>query len=96
MTNLDSLKWHVMDATADDWESIDQIRPHVCAYHGPESDVQIFEALRELHQHRLVCLMDENGNGVSEFPGDPSKHWFAMTAVGRRLWDDEGAKYRFE
>lgn len=94
MDNLNSLQWHVMDATADDWESIVQIQPHVTKYCGTLPDTTIFDVLRHLHEHDLVRLMDGEGYGTGDFPDDPTDYWFSMTDAGRRLWGAEGNKYR--
>lgn len=96
MTELDSLTWHVMDAMADDWESIEQIRPHVRRYAEPASDERIFQILRQLHENELVRIMDGKGYGTRRFPTEPRDCWFSMTERGRALWDAEGIKYRDE
>jgi hypothetical protein len=93
---LDKLQWHIMDAMADDWESIEQIRPHVAKYCGNVLDHQIFVQLRDLHRHGFVRLMDENGYGKDDFPAEAGKYWFDMTDAGRALWDSEGFKHRTE
>lgn len=94
MRSLDKFTWHVMDAMADDWESIAQIRPHVHQYFGVASDEEIFAALRQLHQDRLVEIMKVPGQAIDIFQRDPEACWFGMTGTGRKLWDSEGAKYR--
>ncbi len=96
MTTLNELEWHVMDALADDWESIVQIRPHVVRWLGPTSDERIAQCLRSLHQHDLVCIMDSEGFATSRFSTDPTECWFAMTESGRTLWDSEGVNFRDE
>ena len=94
MRRLDELSWHVMDAMADDWESIVQIRPHVMRFCGATPDRRILDILREVHRFELVRIMDADGYRTDEFPEDPHEHWFSMTEVGRDLWDAEGPKYR--
>jgi hypothetical protein len=93
---LDQWQWHVMDAMADDWESIVQIRPHVVEHCGATTDQQIFDVLRDLRQAGLVRLMDADGYGTDAFPADAHDHWFSMTESGMSLWDSEGHKYRGE
>ncbi len=90
MDELDSLTWHIMDAMADDWESIEQIRPHVDRFHGQVDDSQIFEVLQDLCDSKLVEFMDGNGYGTDKFPEDARPYWFAMTERGKVLWDSEG------
>jgi hypothetical protein len=96
MHTLDSLTWHVMDAMADDWESIVQIRPHVQQYCGATPDDRIFQILRQLHTNGLVRIMDLDGHGPDSFPSDPQESWFDMTDSGRLLWETESSKYRDE
>jgi len=74
-----------MDAMADDWESIVQIRPHVHQYCGPTPDDWIFQILRQLHESGFVRIMDLDGHGTESFPSDPQESWFDMTDIGRLL-----------
>ena len=96
MRALDSLTWHTMDAMADDWESIEQIRPHVAQFCGVASDDRIFQALRQLHADHLVRIIEPDGAETSAFPDQPEAYWFSMTEAGRQLWDREGSRYRDE
>jgi hypothetical protein len=91
VAELDAKAWYVMDATADDWESIEQIRPHIHECFRPISDEQILELLRELHSAGLVEMMDDEGYATHTFA---PTNWFRMTKVGRSIWDKEGAKCR--
>jgi hypothetical protein len=91
---MDSLTWHVIDALADDWESIAQIRPHVQQYCGPASDQQIFDILRQLRGDRFIEIMKVPGQPEDVFETQPQACWFGMTDVGRAQWDSEGGKYR--
>ena len=91
---MDSLKWHVMDALADDWESIAQIRPHIHQYCGPVSDEEIFHILRQLREDDLVEIMKVPGQPENVFETQREACWFGMTQTGRTLWDSEGPKYR--
>jgi hypothetical protein len=91
---MDSLTWHVMDALADDWESIAQIRPHLLQHCGQASDLQIFGILRQLHVERFIEIMKVPGQPEDVFETQPQACWFGMTALGRAHWDSEGAKYR--
>jgi hypothetical protein len=94
MHRLDSLTWHVMDALADDWESVVQIRPHVHQYCGATSDKQIFDALRQLYDKKLVEIMKVDGQAGNIFQTHPEACWFGMTDAGRAFWDSESAEYR--
>ncbi len=85
-----------MDAMADDWESIEQIQPHVNRFHGQVDDDQIFQILKDLCDNKLVKIMDGNGYGTDKFSEDSRLCWFKMTEIGKLLWDSEGYKYRDE
>jgi hypothetical protein len=91
---MDSLTWHVMDALADDWESIAQIRPHVHEFVGLASDAQIFATLRRLQEARLVEIVPVANQPADIFESEPAACWFGMTEAGRKAWDSDGAKYR--
>ena len=93
MKTLDSKMWQIMDATADDWESIEQIHPHVLKYHGTVSSNAIYAALKMLHADGLIKVMDNTGSYTELFPNNPSNSWFTMTEKGRDLWNTERGKY---
>ncbi len=91
---MDSLTWHVMDATADDWESMEQMLPHVHACHGPAEPAAVAEVVA-----RLVCdgLMEEMRHAIidpTEVVANPVEFWFRMTPRGRGVWDSDGNRFR--
>ena len=96
MRALDRLTWHIMDAMADDWESIDQIQPYIRDYCGPMADERVITILRELHAEGLIEIMEVGEDRNDSFPADPSRSWFSMTPTGRALWDRQGGPYRAE
>jgi hypothetical protein len=96
MRALDTLTWHVMDAMADDWESVEWIRPHVHEYVGPVSDEEILAILRLPHSRKLVEIMKVPSQPDNVLETQPMACWFGMTEAGRNLWDSEGVKYRDE
>lgn len=86
---LGSLTFWIMNATADDWESLDQIQPAVEQGWEPTPRVILAEEIVRLVQ---VGLLDEmphrdRGNGMLSVPAivaDPMHYWFRMTAEGRK------------
>ena len=98
MRTLDATTWHIMDAMADDWESIVQIRPYVEEFCGPTPEESIFDTLRSLHADRLIEIMEvgEHSNALFPPPETRERAWFAMTDTGRSLWDLHGGAYRDE
>ena len=74
MRALDDHTWHVMDAMADDWESIAQIRPYVEEYCGVTTDERIFDTLRSLHSDGLIEIMEVGTHSNSVFPARDETH----------------------
>ncbi len=91
---LDSLTWHVMDATADDWESLEQILPHVCATHGPVEAIAAAEVIARLMAESLMEEMQHASVIPQAIVSNPIEYWFRMTPRGRDLWDAEGEHWR--
>jgi len=91
---LNSLQWHVLDATADDWESFAQILPHVNQWLGKTEREFVANVIQELVS--LDLLEEAEGRPViaAELTANPSHLWFSMTRAGRQLWDQEGEKFR--
>ena len=101
---LDSLAWFILDATADDWESIDQILPHVHVCYGSVEARIVASTLVRLARDGLLRVaqtveagdMTDLETGSIDIEGiieNPSEFWFCMTPRGRILWDSEGRKY---
>ena len=93
---LDSLTWHIMDAMAEDWETIELIQPHVRLYCASFPDERVAAVIRELHAEGLVEIMESGGDTNAVFPDDPRRTWFSITPSGRALWDAAGVYYRDE
>jgi hypothetical protein len=102
---LDNLAWEIMDATADDWESIDQILPRVNEFFGSVEALIIAGTLALLVEEGLMRVarpveegyMTDVQNGFVVEPrsvvDNPTEYWFCMTPRGRDLWDSESSKY---
>ena len=87
-----------MDAMAEDWESVVQIRPHVEEFCGATSEACIFDTLRGLHADGLVEIMEVGGHTNTVFPAPATRGtaWFCMTDAGKSLWESQGAAFRDE
>jgi hypothetical protein len=85
-----------MDATADDWESVDQVIPDVERWLGPQNPDQIQKIILSLFDEGLLELMPLEGVTVETLKTDLRGCWFSMTTEGRRLWDIDGFYYRNE
>ena len=91
---MDSLTWHVMNATADDWESLEQILPHVREFHGPAEPAAVAEVVAQLVREGLMEEMRQPVIDPASVVADPIEFWFRMTARGREVWDAEGGRFR--
>jgi len=93
---LDPLTWRVMNATADDWESLEQILLHVQQFHGIVDPSEVAEVVVRLVRDGLMEEMRHSSVGAQAVVDDPIEYWFRMTPLGRSLWDSDGARYRDE
>jgi hypothetical protein len=90
---LDRLDWEIMNATADDWESLDQILPSVAAFCGPFNAHAVACSIARLV---IEGLMEEMKHGAVEpesIVNTPIDYWFRMTSHGRELWSSEAERF---
>jgi hypothetical protein len=85
-----------MDATADDWESLEQILPHVREFHGPIEGTAVAELIARLVGEGLMEEMQHPVIDPAQVVAEPIEFWFRMTSLGRATWDSEGVKFRGE
>jgi hypothetical protein len=83
-----------MDATADDWESLEQILPHVREAHGPVEAIAVAEVIARLMVGGLMEEMQHASVRPRAVVSEPIGYWFRMTPRGRVLWDAEGEHWR--
>ena len=93
---LGSLTFWIMDATADDWESLDQIQPVVDEWWAPTPRRVVAEEIVRLVGAGLFEEMPHQDRGDDELSAeaiiaDPTRFWFGMTVEGRRHWEEEGS-----
>jgi hypothetical protein len=84
-----------MDATADDWESVDQIQPVVDQWWEPTPRLVVADEIVKLVRSGLFEEMPHEGRGDEELSAaaivaDPMRFWFGMTTQGRKQWEQEG------
>jgi hypothetical protein len=94
MKAFDPLLWHILDATADDWESIVQIEDHITRFLGRSSRFKIASTLKELLEQGLIEEMKNQTFTPDNLVNNPDEFWFAMTEEGRMIWDFGGSKNR--
>ena len=92
-TTLDKLSFYVMNATADDWESLEQIMPQVEEFTGVADSSRVARLIVELVAEGLLEEMKHIPVAPHMIIQTPIEYWFAMTARGRALWDAESQKY---
>jgi len=94
--NIDEFTFHIMNAMADDWESLDQIVPDIEQIFGSVDRSEVVRLLVRLVSEDLVQEMKivKYESLISEMIlKSPSRFWFTMTDKGRAFWDSEAPKY---
>ena len=83
-----------MDATADTWESIKQIIPHVEHFLGPQNQDKVRKIILKLFDDGLFELMPLDSVSIETLRTDLERCWFSMNDRGRDLWEQDGIHYR--
>ncbi len=92
----DAISWEVLNATADDWESLEQVHPAVCRFVAPVSEGIVASVIARLVRDGL---MEEMSGGVIDpaaIAANPTEFWFRMTPHGREVWEAEAARFQSE
>jgi hypothetical protein len=92
---FDTLSWHAMNATADDWESLDQILPQVREFCGNVDRRVIAELIATLVKQGLMEEMKGRLVQPEDVLADSIEYWFRMTPAGRLMWDEECKRHRW-
>ena len=87
--SLDRLSFYVLDALADDWESLEQIVPHVGRFIGVGDASHIACVVVELLSKGLLVEMKHTSLKPHMIVETPTEYWFSMTSKGRALWEAE-------
>ena len=95
-TSLDKPSFFLMDATADDWESLEQIMPVVAEYAGVTDSSRVAGLIVELLADGLLEEMKHTPVTPQMIVQTPIEFWFAMTPAGRALWTSEAHKYEHD
>jgi hypothetical protein len=82
---IDALAWELLNATADDWESLDQLYPATRQFHPSVRREEVAEAIARLVAHGLF----------EKRPADApvAEGWFRMTAAGRAVWEQTAERF---
>jgi hypothetical protein len=91
---LGTLTFWIMDAMADDWESLDQIQPVVDRWWQATPRIAVAEEIVRLVQSGLLEEMPHQDRGNDDLSAasvvaEPSRFWFGMTTTGRQQWEQE-------
>lgn len=95
--NIDKLDWLILDALADDYESMNQIYPiEECPQMSREG---IVDRVYDLYQKGFICLIDKDKKFIiEEIKVEPegyldTKFWFGMTEAGAAVWEGGSEKH---
>ena len=96
MTTINQLDWEVLNATADDWESLETVYHQLggsAASNGVGRSLSLAEIAEAIHR---LCLQGqltarrESGDFVRDYSdlGYVWRSWFSMTSEGRSTWSN--------
>ncbi len=94
--SIDLLAWHIMEATADDWESVDQIITEVEGRIGVQDPVMFHKVILELFENEFLELMPMTGITQQTLKDDPKKCWLTMYTKGRSVWNKYSIHYSIQ
>jgi hypothetical protein len=94
MSVLIKTDWEILNATADDWENLEQIYRLIGHFDGPGSGrkpnlQEIADAVRSLVEQDLLAARLEDGTMIASRTPEVSyvwRAWFHMTPAGRNAW----------
>ena len=91
--SLDRLSFHILNTMADDWESLEQIAPHVMEFSGIGNTSQIACVIVDLVSEGLLVEMKHVSLTPEMIVQTPIEYWFRMTPRGRALWEAESRNF---
>ena len=98
-TEIDRLDWHILDALADDYESVEQIQKLI----QPEilSQESIINRLEHLYMSGYVFLtlnqsFDRQRLIEEIYHTKDRKFWFGQTEIGRLAWRGFSDRYEIQ
>ena len=98
--HLDSVRWHVLDALADDWESPEQIKKYFEDFMGHvPTNQELGQILQELFETHYIFLtlntLFDLGEVMRELNEETTsrRFWFGRTDIGYMAWEALSEKY---
>ena len=93
---INQFLWRIMDATADDWESLEQIVLHFRRWYGGAEPSELADGIAQLVSGGLMEEMDGRAFTPHDLVREPAELWFGMDLTGRRLWETETPRFEDE
>jgi len=98
--HIDSIRWHILDALADDWESPEQIKRSLSDFYGSvPANEELGDILQELFEKHYIFLtlntIFDREEVMRELRGETSsrRFWFGRTDIGYMAWEALSEKY---
>jgi hypothetical protein len=90
---LHPIDFWILNTTADDWESLEQILLGIAEFSNNADPMQIAQRIVVLTSEGL--LQESTGKTFTAgiLVESPIDYWFGMTATGRKLWESESPKH---
>ena len=80
----------LLNATADDWESLEQIHGHVVRFSTAVAPRRVAEEIIRLIRSGHFECQPAAPSDVDAILAEPAEYWFRMTESGRAWWASEG------
>jgi hypothetical protein len=84
-----SLMFEVLNATADDWESLEQIHGDVVRFDASMTPRLVAEEIIRLVRSGHFECQPKAPSDVDAVLAEPLEYWFRMTDIGRAWWESE-------
>jgi len=85
-----------MNATTDDWESLEQIHPQVNQYWRVVDASVVAEEMIRLLATGMFEVMPKAPPNAESILAEPITYWFRMTRSGRTEWQKLAKDFGFE
>ena len=91
-----SLTLEVLNATADDWDSLEQIHPQVNQYWRVVEASVVAEEMIRLLAAGMFEVMPKTPLNPEAILADPIEYWVRMTPAGRAEWQNLAKDFGIE
>jgi len=86
------LTFEILNSTADDWESLEQIHAQVVRFWARVPPRRVAEEIMRLIRSGHFECRPAAPSDIDALLAEPAEYWFRMTDRGRARWASEGSQ----